>query len=538
MKKITLLMGALLISTVALAQRYTSEIFTDSEIVVQSDVSYGVNFNPYADTTSSATNPLSGTNLQPLQADFYMPSPAVDTASDRPVVIIWHTGSFIPKGLNGSPLGTRKDSAVVEMCERFAKMGYVAVAATYRLGWLANSTNLDLRRGTNLLAVYYSIQDAKALVRYLNLTQLGAGNPYGINASNTIMIGQGSGGYITFAYATIDKHSEVTVPSKFQYQDTVGMFGGTVSVGDPYVDTSVVGDIDGYGAAITVTGQNAFGVPTMDYSTPGRNYVNHAGMPDDVLMVVNMGGALGDGAWLEQGDVPMLSIHSKFDFFAPYDTGMVYVPIGQQFFPVVSVTGSYGAIKAANGFGNNDIFLNENYTDQVWVDEQSTNPTGEECIYTVEIPPVSALQPWVVNTAPWNWYDPNDPFAAQNPANPNNEATSQAWIDTVMAFIVPRMATVLQAEGVPAGIQEFDLEMKVYPNPSSTGLMNVVTANNVAIEALTVFDITGRVVVQKQGLGNATELDLTTMEFRGVYPQSGNGARGCGSKNYCEVISL
>ena len=36
----------------------------------------------------------------------------------------------------------------------------------------------------------------------------------------------------------------------------------------------------------------------MDYSSPGRNFVNHAGMPDDVLMVINMGGALGDGAWL------------------------------------------------------------------------------------------------------------------------------------------------------------------------------------------------------------------------------------------------
>ena len=40
----------------------------------------------------------------------------------------------------------------------------------------------------------------------------------------------------------------------------------------------------------------------MDYSSPDVT-VNHAGMPDDVLMVINMGGALGDGAWLEQGDV-------------------------------------------------------------------------------------------------------------------------------------------------------------------------------------------------------------------------------------------
>src|SRR5210317_1029359 len=492
MKKITLLICSLMVSVTAVAQRYTTEIFNDNEIIVSSDVNYGVNFNPYVDSAM-----LGGTNLQPLQADFYMPSPTADTTTNRPVVIVWHTGSFIPKGLNGSPLGTRQDSAVVEMCRRFAKMGYVSIAASYRLGWLANSTNLDVRRGSNLLAVYYSIQDAKALVRYLNLTQMGAGNPYGINASNTIMVGQGSGGYLTFAYATIDKHSEVAGPSKFKYQDSTGIFGQPVLPGDAYVDTSIVGDIDGYGAEVVITGQNTLGLPTMDYSSPGRNYINHAGMPDDILMAINMGGALGDGAWLEQGDVPMLSIHSKYDFFAPYDTGMVYVPIGQQFFPVVSVTGSYGAIKKANDFGNNDIFLNANYTDQIWVDQQSTNPTSEECLYTVEIAPPSATMPWVVNTAPWNWYDSNDPYASQNPANPNIEATSQAWIDTVMSFIIPRMATVLQAEGVPAGIGEAQLVIDVYPNPSN-GLITVKSKGGAVIDRVSLMDITGRIVLQEE----------------------------------------
>src|SRR5210317_2146598 len=492
MKKITLLICSLMVSVTAVAQRYTTEIFNDNEIIVSSDVNYGVNFNPYVDSAM-----LGGTNLQPLQADFYMPSPTADTTTNRPVVIVWHTGSFIPKGLNGSPLGTRQDSAVVEMCRRFAKMGYVSIAASYRLGWLANSTNLDVRRGSNLLAVYYSIQDAKALVRYLNLTQMGAGNPYGINASNTIMVGQGSGGYITFAYATIDKHSEVTAPNKFKYQDSTGIFGQPVLPGDSYVDTSIVGDIDGFGGEVVVTGQNTLGLPTMDYSSPGRNYINHAGMPDDILMAINMGGALGDGAWLEQGDVPMLSIHSKYDFFAPYDTGMVYVPIGQQFFPVVSVTGSYGAIKKANDFGNNDVFLNENYTDAVWVDQQATNPTGEECLYTIEIAPANALTPWIVHTAPWNWYDPNDPYASQNPANPNVEATSQAWIDTVMSFIVPRMATVLQAEGVPAGIGEVQLSVDVYPNPSN-GLITVKSKGGAVIDRVSLMDITGRIVLQEE----------------------------------------
>ena len=510
MKKFTLLFCSLLVSSSVFAQRYTTEIFNDSEIAVMSAVSYGVNFNPYVDSAM-----LGGTNLQPLQADFYMPSPTADTTTNRPVVIVWHTGSFIPKGLNGSPLGTRQDSAVVEMCRRFAKMGYVSIAASYRLGWLANSTNLDVRRGSNLLAVYYSIQDAKALVRYLNLTQMGAGNPYGINASNTIMVGQGSGGYITFAYATIDKHSEVTAPNKFKYQDSTGIFGQPVLPGDSYVDTSIVGDIDGFGGEVVVTGQNTLGLPTMDYSSPGRNYINHAGMPDDILMAINMGGALGDGAWLEQGDVPMLSIHSKYDFFAPYDTGMVYVPIGQQFFPVVSVTGSYGAIKKANDFGNNDIFLNANYTDQIWVDQQSTNPTSEECLYTVEIAPPSATMPWVVNTAPWNWYDSNDPYASQNPANPNIEATSQAWIDTVMAFIIPRMATVLQAEGVPAGIVEASQSFKVYPNPASD-LVAIKGTNGSTFTSVQAFDITGRVVYASEASGNSLSIDVSNWN-NGIY---------------------
>ena len=509
MKKITLLICSLMVSVTAVAQRYTTEIFNDNEIIVSSDVNYGVNFNPYVDSAM-----LGGTNLQPLQADFYMPSPTADTTTNRPVVIVWHTGSFLPKGLNGSPLGTRQDSAVVEMCRRFAKMGYVSIAASYRLGWLANSTNLDVRRGSNLLAVYYSIQDAKALVRFLNLTG-GMNNPFGIDASKTIMVGQGSGGYLTFAYATIDKHSEVAGPSKFKYQDSTGIFGQPVLPGDAYVDTSIVGDIDGYGAEVVITGQNTLGLPTMDYSSPGRNYINHAGMPDDILMAINMGGAMGDGAWLEQGDVPMLSIHSKFDFFAPYDTGMVYVPIGQQFFPVVSVTGSYAAIKAANAFGNNDIFLNENYTDQVWVDQQATNPTNEECLYTIEIAPPNATMPWVVHTAPWNWYDSNDPMASQNPANPNVEATSQAWIDTVMSFIVPRMATVLQAEGVPAGIVEAAQSFKVYPNPASD-LVSIKGTNGSLFNRVQAFDITGRVVYASDASGSSLSIDVSNWN-NGIY---------------------
>ena len=77
MKKNLLFICALLISTSVFAQRYTTEIFSESDIVKQSDVAYGLNYNPYIDSAL-----LGGTNIQPLFADFYMPSPAVDSAGE------------------------------------------------------------------------------------------------------------------------------------------------------------------------------------------------------------------------------------------------------------------------------------------------------------------------------------------------------------------------------------------------------------------------------------------------------------------------
>jgi hypothetical protein len=61
-----------------------------------------------------------------------------------------------------------------------------------------------------------------------------------------------------------------------------------------------------------------------------------------------------------------------------------------------------------------------------------------------------------------------------------------------MSFIIPRMATVLQAEGVPAGIGEVQLSVDVYPNPSN----GVITlkSNGMVIDRVQILDITGRLV--------------------------------------------
>ena len=49
-----------------------------------------------------------------------------------------------------------------------------------RLGWSPISTDQNVRTSTFLQAVYRGIQDAKAMVRYMRMTEAN-GNPYGID---------------------------------------------------------------------------------------------------------------------------------------------------------------------------------------------------------------------------------------------------------------------------------------------------------------------------------------------------------------------
>ncbi|MGB3196346.1 MAG: hypothetical protein WBB17_01365, partial [Saprospiraceae bacterium] len=61
-----------------------------------------------------------------LPMDVY--TPIGDTATNRPLVILFHTGIFLPtlpNPLNGGIAGNRRDSVLVEIATRLAKMGYV-----------------------------------------------------------------------------------------------------------------------------------------------------------------------------------------------------------------------------------------------------------------------------------------------------------------------------------------------------------------------------------------------------------------------------
>lgn len=343
--------------------RYLNEVFGADQLVVTPDVTFGTNIdfltsnfsnpavagpeviqlqtavtlgNPIPPAFFNPADPSTVVKVTNLRMDVYEPDQAVDSETARPVFIYVHTGNALPPPMNGSPLGTRKDSSAVEVCTQMAKRGYVAVSMSYRAGWNPLGSTLEIRRGTLLNAIYRAIHDVKQCVRNLKADAAGP-NTYAIDPDKIILYGEGTGGYITLATATLDRPAELFI-DKF--------LPDPFDPGTSYVDTTLVGNIEGFGGQLALYRPNGF--------------------DSQINFCVNAGGALADTSWLAQGDVPMISFQTVFDPFAPFGNGIVIVPTtGEQ---VVDVNGSNVFMEYVNAYGNNSSFATltggDPYTDR------------------------------------------------------------------------------------------------------------------------------------------------------------------------------
>lgn len=443
--------------------------------------------------------------LIPIKMDIYTP-PADDEESNRPVILYLHTGNFLPGIINGGPTGSKQDSVLVNMCKRWAQAGYVVAAVDYRLGWNPISSDPDVRRGTLLKAVYRAIHDTQTAVRYLRAT-VGEGNPYKIDPDKIALFGQGSGGYVAQAYATLDDYNTQVLIDKFEGAD-----------GLPYVIEGVDGTIDG-GPGFT--------------RLPDPLQV--AGISKKVSMSINLGGALADISWLKQGHAPMIALHCVRDPFAPFDNGTVVVPTTNE--DVVDVSGGNVFIQKAVDLGNNDVFLtipdgNDPFTDR------ARETYGQTFDYILSSQPTitisqnpEGLFPFVlpINTmggnrftnqgAPWEWWDYNTlqaVVAGVNAAlNENYNADvihqqsvasnpgmgpekGKAYIDTIQGYVNPRIMCVFELPGAPCTVgindakKDNNTTTSIYPNPAQSSL--TIRNDESLIRRVELVDITGRVV--------------------------------------------
>lgn len=538
--RIGLPLAALALAVNVHAQRYLNEVFTDAQISVSTGIVFGTNIDfltsdlsdpaafipevmelqqdvstqtpipaPYFDPTNMSTV-VKVTNVV---MDIYQPSQGADALTARPVMIFVHTGNALPPPLNGSPMGTRTDSSAVEVCRRMARRGYVAISMDYRLGWNPLGSTLEIRRGTLLNAIYRAIHDVKQCVRTLKQDAAGSNN-WHIDPNKIILYGEGTGGYITLATSTLDQAAELYI-DKFRPDP----FDPNTS----YVDSTIVGNIDGFGGQLNLYRPNGFDSHTE--------------------FCVNAGGALADTSWLAQGDVPMVAFHATFDPFAPFTEGIVIVPTtGEQ---VVPVQGSNLFMKLVDQYGNNASFIDlpggDPYTDaarakygttQVHAGGSVNINTNVEGLYPMVTPDWPAQIPGTLEEAsPWQWWDQNGALAqvevapgitanqASLASNPNSSpAKGRAYIDTIMGYMNPRIVCALQLGPCSlVGINEADpiaRGVEVFPNPVHDQAL--VNSKNGVIRMFDLYDADGRRVRSENVERNSFNLSRNGLK-PGVY---------------------
>ncbi|MCF8465520.1 MAG: T9SS type A sorting domain-containing protein [Flavobacteriales bacterium] len=243
-------------------------LFVASQLVAQPDCSDGryTTFDKFSSVNVTnavlfGNNTALNGNATDLRMDVY--EPAGDTETDRPVVIMAFGGSFIG--------GARGDVAF--MCNILAKMGYVAVAPDYRVGFFLPS------EVTTTLAVLRGAHDVNACVRFLKKSAAEDGNPYGIDCERIIVGGISAGAIAAIHSAYLDKLTEVPA---YMVNDTAGLGGVAGNSGTP-------------------------------------EYGNES------LGVLSFSGAIGDTSWIEGGSTAIVSIHEELDNVVPYLTQEVSV---------------------------------------------------------------------------------------------------------------------------------------------------------------------------------------------------------------------
>lgn len=484
MKKCTLLLLLALMAfgsnLVAQPYRYLDQVFTQAS---KTTAVYGSNF-----TVLTIGTPLAHTSRQPLAMDVYYPAGDVETS--RPLIIYCHTGNFLPwinpstmLSINGACGGLRTDSAAVEICTRLAKMGYVVASIDYRLGWRPDLADELQRRFTLINAAYRGVQDVRTCIRYFRKSVDVGGNPWGIDPNRIVVFGQGTGGYLSLNTAALDKYSEIlntSEPGKF----TISGFPMIIEAynGDPYGTQTAPGIVDALYASQT-------GYPVGD-----TLYVaNHPGYSSDFNLAVNMGGALGDKAWLDANTPPILSFHVPADPYAPCGDGTVIVPGFN--YAVVNVTGSCGVAPIMDQLGNNDVFsFGGLLDDPLSVYARTINGNSEAFLPLPR--PSSDSAPWE-----WNGFVPSQqlPNGTIVPLScSTNATTARTTTDTIIAYFAPRAcrALGLDCPGVSVSTDELIKNgaiVSVLPNPAKTEI-NFLAQENNQILSVELLDVSGRMV--------------------------------------------
>jgi len=512
MKKLFLLLLTFaVLSTNTQAQDFYTPKFAGA--TVTSNVKYGAN---YTVLTLSVTG---HTTLQPLLCDVYTPTGDTTSTPRRPLVIYFPTGNFLGGAILKNPLGDKTDSCPTEICRRLAKLGYVAAAVNYRLGWNPYASTQTGKIAGLLQASYRGIQDARSAIRFFKANAA----TYNIDTTKIVLWGEGTGGYITLGASTLDNEAKIsnTVQPAGKFLATIGYDSiKKVFLYAPVVNSKVDGDI--YGLTATVSpGPTAYPL-TAAPAGDGLCAPNSPANTSNFAMSVNMGGALGDISWLDKNSTPIVSVQCPNDRFAPYTSFVLQVntPSGPQ--PVIEVQGAYLVQNKADSIGTNAPF--SKVIDKYNPYKALSGPRSAGIAGAGNKNPTGLFGPLGGNdadTAPWqSWslaqtYGKDSASLAGNVGMATEVTTPGAgkiranlYIDSIMNFTLPRMCVVLNLPCKAVVTSTEDLlqasttKLTIAPNPSFSAISFSSEVFN-PMHAIELYDLSGRQVVQINNINSA-----------------------------------
>jgi hypothetical protein len=383
-------------------------------------------------TITTTSNIVYGSNInsnggvQSLTLDVY--EPAGDTMAARPLIVWAHAGSFIG--------GTKTDADMVKLCQSFAKKGFVCASINYRVG----ITPIDSTGA--MKALLRAVQDLKASVRFFYKDRL-TSNTYKIDTNQVFIAGSSAGAITALHMAYLDKSCEV---NDYIAQPELEAMGG----------------IDGY------SGNECYS--------------------SKIKGVINLCGALGRYGWIEQGDVPLCSMHGTSDNTVKYGRGQAVVIT----FPVIYLDGSRMLFDRTQSVGVPHRFYS-------WYGKNHV-PYTSSTLYMDST--INFVRDFLVSTMGCS----ETPFI-----NPN------AAFGSVNLYPMNPCSTNISMNCSPTGINTFTptKNWKIYPNPASDKL--TFTLQELKSDCkIEIFDITGKIIYQKTIQEETTE--ITTKNFApGIY---------------------
>ena len=505
--------------------RYQDQVFDDVEI--SDSLIYGNN-------ATVLLFSLAGEAVeQDLLFDFY--EPEGDSCTTRPLVILLHTGNFLPQIVNGGVFGTRTDSSNVEIATRLAKMGYAVAAIDYRLGWNPLAQTQPERALGLIQAAYRGVQDTRTAIRFFKRNFVEENNSYGIDTSRITVWGIGTGGYISLGTAYLNEFGNIpnttNPPLKFVLADPNGNPIATM------VNEFEFGNIYGTSNGVSLGANGVTGMPVDDVT----NIANHVGYSSDFQLCVNMAGALGDISWINESDVPVISYQVPTDPFAPYDDDVLIVPTTDD--RIVQVQGGLAVARKTDSLGLNQAFKDANIDDEFTAAARAASEAaGHEYLegFFPFIRPKNALGN--DEGDPWQWWDAA--FWSTQIADEETGATwdqasrlnnldaspekGRIYIDSIIGYFAPRAVAALQIDQMTAPcftetststsdvLTDAEVGLTLAPNPAFDYTF-IRSGAEFPIRAINLYNLQGAVV---QSLDNINESQIVLQRKglpKGIY---------------------